>query len=122
MVCDEVMRHLTRGTDSSSIPLVYEPRPSEPKLPDDSSDRETIKQRLWEVIFEAETPSGKFFDVALLWVIGLSVLAVMLESVNAIRTSYRDILIIAEWSFHHHFHPGVSLAYLAGAATAALHF
>ncbi len=40
-------------------------------------------QRRWyEVIFEAETPAGKAFDVGLLMVILLSVVVVMLESVD----------------------------------------
>jgi len=59
----------------------------------------SFKYRLWEIIFEAETPAGKFFDVTLLWLIGASVLAVMLESVDAINVEYRKILIIAEWVF-----------------------
>ncbi|BDS07671.1 ion transporter [Oceaniferula spumae] len=55
------------------------------------------KQRLWEIIFEAETPSGKFFDIALLWVIGISVLAVMLESVDSVSSKYHNALLIVEW-------------------------
>jgi voltage-gated potassium channel len=39
------------------------------------------RQRLHEVIFEADTRAGKVFDVALLAAITLSVVAVMLESV-----------------------------------------
>jgi voltage-gated potassium channel len=59
----------------------------------------TFKEKLWEIIFEAETPSGKFFDVALLWVIGASVLAVMLESVASIDLRYHKQLATAEWVF-----------------------
>ncbi|WP_340111405.1 ion transporter [Maribellus mangrovi] len=55
------------------------------------------RERLYEIIFEADTPAGKFFDVALLVVILLSVALVMLESVPAIRTNYRPILRILEW-------------------------
>ncbi len=77
---------------------MYEPKPPQPRDPENPAN-ESAKQRLWRIIFEAETPSGKFFDVALLWVIGLSVLAVMLESVDAIAVEYRDILIAAEWTF-----------------------
>ncbi|MGB1874020.1 MAG: ion transporter [Akkermansiaceae bacterium] len=58
-----------------------------------------FKERLWEIIFEAETPSGKFFDVALLWVIAISVLAVMLESVAEIDARYHTQLATAEWVF-----------------------
>ena len=40
------------------------------------------RQRMHEVIFEAETSSGKAFDVVLLVCIVLSVIAVVLESVE----------------------------------------
>jgi len=63
------------------------------------SNKLTFKEKLWEIIFEAETPSGKFFDVALLWLIGASVLAVMLESVASIDQRYRMQLATAEWVF-----------------------
>ncbi len=59
----------------------------------------SMKHRLWEIVFEAETPAGKFFDVALLFLIGASVLAVMLESVDAIEVRHGTLLIIFEWIF-----------------------
>lgn len=57
------------------------------------------KHKLHEIIFEAETPAGKAFDIALFALIVASVLAVMLESVASIRESYGDALRIAEWGF-----------------------
>ena len=39
------------------------------------------RHRLHTVIFEADTPAGKRFDVALLWTILISVGAVLVESV-----------------------------------------
>lgn len=56
-----------------------------------------IKERIYEVIFEADTPAGKLFDVTLLVVILISVVLVMLESVPGIRADYRPILRIFEW-------------------------
>ncbi len=50
-------------------------------------------------MFEAETPLGKGFDILLLWLIGLSVLCVMLESVQSIKKEYGALLDGAEWSF-----------------------
>lgn len=55
------------------------------------------REHLYEVIFEADTPAGKFFDVSLLVVILFSVALVMLESVPSIRGTYRPILRILEW-------------------------
>ncbi len=58
-----------------------------------------FRSRLHEIIFEADTPAGKAFDVALLWAILLSVLAVLLESVAAYRAVYGPWLRAAEWGF-----------------------
>ena len=57
------------------------------------------RQHLYEVIFEAETPAGQAFDIALLVAILLSVLAVLLESVAEIRENYGFWLYGAEWFF-----------------------
>lgn len=55
--------------------------------------------RLYEVIFEADTPAGKAFDVVLLLAIFLSILSVMLESVESINATYHRQLVAAEWFF-----------------------
>lgn len=60
---------------------------------------ETLKERLWRVVFEAETPLGKAFDIVLLWAIVISVIAVSLESVDSIRAKYGQTLKVAEWVF-----------------------
>jgi len=51
------------------------------------------------VIFEADTPAGKAFDVALLVTIVASVLTVLLESVASIRAGYGPLLRGLEWIF-----------------------
>lgn len=65
------------------------------------ADRPTEAWRnvLHEVIFEAETPAGKAFDVALIWAIILSVIAVLLESVKRVGVAYGDVLYLTEWVF-----------------------
>ena len=57
------------------------------------------RRKLHEIIFEADTPAGKAFDVALLWAIVVSVTLVTLESVASIRARYGDWLLVAEWGF-----------------------
>lgn len=52
-----------------------------------------------EVIFEADTPAGKAFDVALLIAICLSIVAVSLESVPMINARYGSQLLVVEWIF-----------------------
>jgi len=56
-----------------------------------------IRLKLYEIIFEADTPTGKLFDVALLIIILFSVALVMLESVPGIRTEHRELLRMLEW-------------------------
>jgi voltage-gated potassium channel len=51
-----------------------------------------------EVIFEADTPAGKAFDVALLLAIVVSVMAVFLESVASIREQHGPALRALEWT------------------------
>lgn len=55
--------------------------------------------RLHEVIFEADTPAGRAFDIALIVSIILSVLVVILDSIAAIRDAYGVELIAVEWFF-----------------------
>ena len=57
------------------------------------------REKIHEIIFEADTPAGKRFDVFLIAAITISVLAVMLESVEAIRAEYGTLLDIVEWTF-----------------------
>lgn len=57
------------------------------------------RARLHEVIFEADTPAGKLFDVALLVAILASVFVVMLESVTEIRAEHGELLRGLEWGF-----------------------
>lgn len=55
------------------------------------------RARAHEIIFEADTPAGKAFDIALIFTIILSVIAVMLESVAPVRARYGPVLRTAEW-------------------------
>ena len=55
------------------------------------------RDRLHEIIYEADTPSGKLFDVILLVAILASIVFVMLESVSSIDAKYHQELDIAEW-------------------------
>ena len=56
-----------------------------------------VKQKLYEIIFEADTKAGKLFDISLLLVILLSVALVMLESIPSVNHSYYSFLKISEW-------------------------
>ncbi|MBL7473413.1 ion transporter [Robertkochia sediminum] len=55
------------------------------------------KFKLHEIIYEADTPAGKTFDIILFFVIIFSVILVMLESITSFDAKYHDYLFAAEW-------------------------
>lgn len=56
------------------------------------------RRHLYAIIFEADTPGGRAFDVTLLWAIVFSVVLVSLESVASIRAAYGPLLAALEWT------------------------
>lgn len=54
---------------------------------------------LYDIIFEAETPAGKYFDLLLIVSIILSVIVVMLDSIGSVRNSHGQVLHDLEWFF-----------------------
>ena len=62
-------------------------------------NRSDWRRRLHEIIFEADTPAGRLFDIVLIASILCSVLAVMLDSVAGIRAVYGGKLYAIEWFF-----------------------
>jgi len=62
-----------------------------------TTQKRSWKSKLHEIIYEADTPAGKLFDVILLFTIIASVMLVMLESVKSIDNTYHDLLNLLEW-------------------------
>lgn len=62
-------------------------------------NKATLKERLNIIVFESDTFLGKLFDEVLLVAILLSVIAVMLESVQSLKEEYGQTLYIIEWVF-----------------------
>lgn len=58
----------------------------------------TWKEHVYRIIFEADTPAGKFFDIGLILVIVTSIFAVMLETVAELQKDYGPWFLIAEWT------------------------
>jgi voltage-gated potassium channel len=55
------------------------------------------KIKLHEIIYEADTKHGKWFDIILILAILASIIFVMLESVKSFDDKYHNFLNIAEW-------------------------
>ena len=58
-----------------------------------------MKEKLYKIIFEHDTKTGKTFDIWLIIFVFLSVLAVMLETVDSINLEYFQLFNIIEWFF-----------------------
>lgn len=59
----------------------------------------TFKKKLFQIVFEAETKTGRAFDLGLLLAILASVAVVVLESVPHIREEYGTFFLYLEWHF-----------------------
>lgn len=57
------------------------------------------RERLYTIIFEADTRAGRRFDVALIVIILVSVLVVVLDSVESIHESHGPLFAVLEWFF-----------------------
>jgi len=57
------------------------------------------RERTYQVIFGTENPAGRTFDIILLVAIMLSVLVVMLDSVEGLNARYHKVFFILEWLF-----------------------
>lgn len=57
----------------------------------------SLRKKIYIIVFGTDTKAGKLFDIILLWIIVLSVLAVMLESVPEFNRRYFRFFVIVEW-------------------------
>ena len=61
--------------------------------------RDQLKNKLHEIIFEADTKTGRAFDIGLLLVIIASVITVIIETIPGVSDEYSQLFGILEWSF-----------------------
>ena len=61
--------------------------------------RGLTKKQIYTIIFKADTPAGKRFDIWLLIIIGLNLLVLMLDSFEAVHSNMRWVLKALEWLF-----------------------
>lgn len=62
--------------------------------------REHAWRNLWyRLIFHHESPAQRNFDLLLILTILASVVVVMVDSVNAIKLRWHEVLFVAEWVF-----------------------
>ncbi len=64
---------------------------------DNKNTRTSWRHKLHEILYEADTPMGKIFNMVLLITILASIMLVMLESVRSFDEKYHNFLNISEW-------------------------
>ncbi|MBR4129695.1 MAG: CotH kinase family protein [Bacteroidaceae bacterium] len=62
-------------------------------------NNEALREKLRVIIFQSDTPLGKAFDVALLWCIVASILLVVIESMQALPPTAKQVFTILEYVF-----------------------
>ncbi|MBO4550608.1 MAG: CotH kinase family protein, partial [Bacteroidaceae bacterium] len=62
-------------------------------------NNEALREKLRVIIFQSDTPLGKAFDVALLWCIVASIVLVVVESMQAIPPTAKQVFTILEYVF-----------------------
>ena len=78
----------------------HRPQPGDDPGPDpENASPVPWRARLHEIVFEADTPEGRVFDLALILVIIASIATVMLDSSPGTAARYGDALRVAEWGF-----------------------
>jgi len=60
---------------------------------------ETVRQNVYQVIYQTNTRAGRAFDICLIIAILTSVLIIVLDSVAGITEQYGELLFTAEWFF-----------------------
>lgn len=58
-----------------------------------------LRHRLYDIIFQSDTPMGKAFDVTLLWCIVLSILLVIIESMPGLPPMAKTVFTVLEYVF-----------------------
>lgn len=64
-----------------------------------ASSKENWRSKIFKIIYHADTPAGKWFDILLIFFIVLSVLTIILDSVNELHVDYGGFFYILEWFF-----------------------
>ncbi len=61
--------------------------------------KKTLKEKLFIIIFEADTRAGQLFDKTLIFLILLSLLVVVVDSIESFSSEFHFSLTVLEWIF-----------------------
>lgn len=68
-------------------------------LPEKIDSETPLKRQLRTIIFGTDTPAGRYFDIALMICIVLSVGLVFLDTVETVHRDYGNLILLLEWGF-----------------------
>jgi voltage-gated potassium channel len=66
---------------------------------EESVTKSEWRSKVFKIIYHADTPAGKWFDILLIIFIVLSVLTIILDSVIELHIAYGQIFFVLEWFF-----------------------
>jgi voltage-gated potassium channel len=75
---------------------VSSPAQTPPAAPPDTA---TLKQRVYTIVFEADTRAGRLFDELLIAAILVSLLVVVLDSMEGLSARHSSVFTVLEWAF-----------------------
>lgn len=79
--------------------FIFDTMPHNPEKRESDKNWPAWRTRLYDIIFETDTPAGKWFDISLLIFIILSITLVIMETVEWIDTQYHQEIVSLEWFF-----------------------
>ena len=82
---------------------------------------ELFKRKAYIIIYGTNTPLGKLFDLVLLALIVISVIMVMLETVQGVNEHLHGVLVFMEWVITVSSH-GICLRIITNKKTLSLYF
>ena len=105
LYCTGIPDNLDRNCRSTKVSIIFgfkqalaQSRMDKPKRkPEHPPHISPLREQLHEIIFEADTPTGRAFDIALLVLIVVSILLVMAESIESFASTHGRLLLILEW-------------------------
>ena len=68
-------------------------------MKEESRGQDNWQSKIFKIIYHADTPAGKWFDIMLIVFILLSVLIIILDSVEKLNIEHGEIFYTLEWFF-----------------------
>ena len=68
-------------------------------MKEEASSQDNWRFKIFKIIYHADTPAGKWFDIMLIVFILISVLTIILDSVKTLHINHGKLFYILEWFF-----------------------